>query len=118
MANAGHNPSILLEADGTARVMAFDHGMALGVQPNVPYKDTELILRPGQSLFLYTDGVTEALSATNEIFGVARLINHLEQAPKSDPAVLLRRTLDLVANFQGGRLVDDVTMLALRRADG
>ena len=98
--------------------MAFDHGMALGVQPNVPYKDTELILRPGQSLFLYTDGVTEALSATNEIFGVARLINHLEQSSKTDPAALLRRTLDVVANFQGGRLADDVTMLALRRADG
>ncbi len=70
--NAGHNPPILLRADG-AIVNLVDGGVALGVLPEAHYEERPIAIRPGDVLVMYTDGVSEAPSPTRELFGARRI---------------------------------------------
>jgi len=113
--NGGHSASLIINYDGTSREWASTHGPALGFMEELPYKEETMDLKVGQTLFLYTDGVTEALSPGSELFGLDRL------------AALLKRKHDLkldricseievsLLEFQEGRQFDDITMLALKR---
>ncbi|HEY0385393.1 MAG TPA: GAF domain-containing SpoIIE family protein phosphatase, partial [Pyrinomonadaceae bacterium] len=70
--NAGHNPPLLMDADGTARFIERG-GIPLGMFRDTRYYEYYQAIEPGQMLVLYTDGVTEAMSLTNEEYGRARL---------------------------------------------
>ena len=72
--NAGHNPPVLIHRDGKASLLEPTGDIALGAVPDVPYCEKETVLTPGDSLLLYTDGVTEAMSRSEELFGTARLL--------------------------------------------
>jgi len=113
--NAGHNPAILIEPNIVANEFALKHGMALGVTPKVRYEETEKWLAPGQILFLYTDGVTEALSPRKELFGTERLIKKLSAGHGLSLAQLLNNIDKSLEEFQQGNQFDDITMLALKR---
>jgi sigma-B regulation protein RsbU (phosphoserine phosphatase) len=115
LANAGHTPPIRIEPDGTPRSIEARHGMALGIQPGLSFDETEGRLALGQALFLYTDGVTEALSPTGDLFGVKGLIQGLDDCRGLDLAATLNHVVGEVVKFQEGEQVDDVTMLALKR---
>ncbi|MGD9132483.1 MAG: SpoIIE family protein phosphatase, partial [Desulfobacterales bacterium] len=71
--NGGHSASLVIDRDGTSREWATTHGPALGFMEELPYKEETMDLKVGQTLFLYTDGVTEAVSPGNELFGLDRL---------------------------------------------
>jgi serine phosphatase RsbU (regulator of sigma subunit) len=114
-ANAGHNYPILLRPDRSS-VELTDGGLLLGAFPNVQYHDGTLELRPGEMLFMYTDGVTEATNGGDEDFGEARLHDFLQRAQKRELRDVVRGVLDEVRTFTRGiDPADDVTMLLVRR---
>lgn len=116
-ANGGHNRPYLISAGGTpVQVPAVD-GVALGVMSQVDYQLGSLQLADGDTLFLYSDGVTEALDVANELYGETRLESVLAELSQSTVSATLwnERILDEVENFAQGRTqADDITMLTVR----
>lgn len=113
--NGGHSASLIIDRDGTSREWATTHGPALGFMEELPYKEETMDLKVGQTLFLYTDGVTEAMSPGNELFGLDRLQELLKR--KHD-FKLDRLCYDIeisLSEFQEDQQFDDITMLALKR---
>ncbi len=115
-ANAGHNPPIvkqhnLIELQELART-----SMALGLFDDIKIEERKLLINPGDWIFFYTDGVTEAFSAQEEMFGKERLINILEAGNFISPRLLLDKVEGSVIEFiHGMDLSDDVTLAALYR---
>jgi sigma-B regulation protein RsbU (phosphoserine phosphatase) len=116
--NAGHNPALLVRDGGTVEDLAAT-GPPLGLLATASYRDRELVLAPGASVVLYTDGITEAANAAGEELGRDRLA--LASAPLGQGELALTELADAVermlAEFVGGEpFADDRTLLALRRA--
>ncbi len=113
-ANAGHNPPVLLPS---AQYMTAKSGPVLAFMDGIEYKQLSFKLAPGDSLFLYTDGVTEATDAKNELFGEERLLTALKAAQTTDasPAKITAVLRMVVTAFvEGMPQADDITMLAIR----
>ena len=115
-ANAGHPPPLLVRADGSVAPLESARNMVLGLLPEAEYELFTLSLEPGEALFMYTDGVTEAMDASEEDFGEGRLSSLLSAAVGSDAQGLNARVVEAVREFACGELqYDDVTCVALRR---
>jgi phosphoserine phosphatase RsbU/P len=115
--NAGHNPPLLLRAEGGHETLDAG-GLLLGVLADAPYEEGTVTLGPGDLLTLYTDGVTEAWSATDpdDEFGEERLLSVLQtHRPEGAEAVLREVRSALGAHTGGGPLDDDLTILVLSR---
>jgi serine phosphatase RsbU (regulator of sigma subunit)/anti-sigma regulatory factor (Ser/Thr protein kinase) len=110
-ANAGHNLPIARTAGGTVELRAT--GMPLGLLPDMEYEEVEAVLAPGESLLLYSDGITEAHGAGREMFGTDRLAEHVTGAG----ADLIDGVLTSLERFTGGgwEQEDDITIVTLRR---
>jgi serine phosphatase RsbU (regulator of sigma subunit) len=112
--NAGHNPPYLLRADGLERLGATD--IALGVLPGAVFQQAGAQLAPGQRLFLYTDGVSEAFDARECEYGEPRLQALLEGHHHLPAAELLEKVqADVLAHCGSVRPHDDMTLLVLAR---
>lgn len=113
--NAGHNPPYLLRKDGGfARLAA--NGMALGVLGDAPFGAGEIALEPGDRLFLYTDGVTEAFNAYDQEYGEERLQAFLEKNRGLADQALIEAIKDDVLGFCGPvRPRDDMTLMVVAR---
>lgn len=113
-ANAGHNPPLLLR-DGSWEWVNDVSGMPLGLFDGIPYDSHTRQLEPGDMLYLYTDGVTEAMNARDELFGEERLLATLESYADMNPrsvGVGVRRALtDFTLDAEQS---DDITMLILK----
>jgi len=113
--NGGHNPPRLVRGDARVEMLPTTGNVVLGVFPGHDYVDREVKLAPGDSLFLYTDGITEAQNGTNEEFGEERLDGQLEalnQAPVRD---VVNGVVDAVHRFvKDTPQSDDITCIALR----
>lgn len=117
-ANAGHNPPIVRSADGTIRWLDEATGIALAVADGLDYESAAITLAPGDSLFLYTDGVTEAMDDKGALFGEARLAETIRETAAS-VSELVHHTIDAVNLFAAGEpQADDITVLAVRRGEG
>ena len=115
--DAGHNPPFLREPNGAFRETAPLTCLLLGVVDDAEFESATLDLAPGAALVLFTDGVTEATSATSsEQFGVRRALETLDAAPQNTPADRLVAALfDAVETFaDGAERSDDVTALVFR----
>ncbi len=113
-ANGGHNPPYVVRRDGRVEALAGDHGMALGVVDGLDYVVGSILLSPGDLLFLYTDGVTEAVSPATELFGEGRLEQVLHGCAGADMAETVQRVVRAVDDFAAARpQADDITCLAL-----
>ena len=116
-ASAGHNPPLLIHADGTAEQL-HARGIALGVVPNVRLEETQVTLHPGDLLVAYTDGVTEALRSDQTEFGVVGLqstLSNLRHLPAED---ITRGVLTAIDNFVVGEpQFDDITMVVLKHLE-
>jgi serine phosphatase RsbU (regulator of sigma subunit) len=113
--NAGHNPGLLVRADGTAQRLEAN-GMPLGLFPVLEYERVEIVLGPGDLLLLYTDGITEAANPKNEEFGLQRLeavVRRHAQEPLVALAVAIETAVEVFAD--GTPFGDDRTMVLLRR---
>lgn len=78
-ANGGHNPPVVLRRSDGARFLDVSSGMVIGVRKDFPYTSERILLRPGDALFMYTDGVTEATNGRLELFSEERLVRQLEK---------------------------------------
>jgi sigma-B regulation protein RsbU (phosphoserine phosphatase) len=114
-ANGGHSPPYRIASDGQVTGLAPTGGMALGVMPGSAYAEKAVALGPGEGLFLYTDGVTEALDRQSNEFGDARLVDALRQSGGSGARAILERVTAAAGRFVGDAAQsDDMTCLALR----
>jgi sigma-B regulation protein RsbU (phosphoserine phosphatase) len=114
--NAGHNPPMIKRRGGRYEPLRLQAGFVLGAMEDVSYKQDELTFGPGDSIFLYTDGVTEALNDGQEQFSAARLLETLNSADSEglDMAGLLSRVKEALDEFTAGaEQADDITMLGL-----
>ena len=108
--SAGHNPPLVRPAGGTAEWLDSKRCPALAAFPGARYTGEKTQLRPGDTLFVYTDGVTEAMDPAGELFGNGRLISALNQA--SEPLIpAVENTLKQF--IAGAAQTDDLTMLTL-----
>ncbi len=111
--NAGHNPPILAGGGGLRRLET--GGLILGLFPNATYEEETLQLEDGDTLVIFSDGVTEALNAAGEEFGEEQLLACIEAHRGSPPEILLDKILTAVRTFAAGAVQnDDVTTLVLR----
>lgn len=114
-ANAGHEHPIVCRADGTVEVIKTKHGLVLGGMDGFRYRDETVRMAPGDTLFLYTDGITEAHSPAQEMYGMERLTHTLAGKQALAPQAILAAVQQDVAVFVGSApQFDDATMLALR----
>lgn len=113
--NAGHNPPLVKHADGTFEYLKSRAGFVLAGMEGIRYRKNELELAPGDTIYLYTDGVTEATNVNNELYGEDRLHSILEQYRNTAPDVICEKVKADVDLFVGeAPQFDDITMLVLR----
>jgi len=113
-ANAGHNPPLVKHADGTFTYLKSRAGFVLAGMEGIRYRKNELQLAPGDVIYLYTDGVTEATDLSNELYGEDRLLAVLDQHAASDPQTICDAVKADVDAFAGeAEQFDDITMLCL-----
>ena len=113
-ANAGHEYPALMEPDGRFEIYRDKHGLVVGAMEGIKYTEYELQLRPGSRLFVYTDGVPEAMDAENELFGLERMTRALNKARDGSPEEILARVRrDMDRFVKDAEQFDDVTMLCL-----
>ncbi|MBV9152742.1 MAG: SpoIIE family protein phosphatase [Alphaproteobacteria bacterium] len=111
--NAGHNPPYLLRAGGARETLPAT-GIPFGIDPDRPYRTGDAVLAPGDALFLFSDGITEATNPSSEIFGEERLEKVLDTTRGRDAAALVADVLAATAEFAAGaEQSDDITCLAL-----
>jgi len=112
-ANAGHNPPVILESSGL-RFLAMKAELMLGPVSATQYHTAQLRLHPGDTIFLYTDGVTEAKDPRERLYGEQALREALSKVASQDPATIIHSIRDdLRRHAAGAPQSDDVTMLAL-----
>ena len=111
-ANAGHNPPILLHADGSHERLQAGGGV-LGVFPRHKFASGAAQLAPGDRLILYTDGVTEACDVAGEEFGEVRLLRLLQEHRTAAASALQAKILAVAGEFSRGHWHDDATLLVL-----
>jgi phosphoserine phosphatase RsbU/P len=117
--NAGHNPPYRLRKDGGVEVVAAHAGLVLGVREDHAYRTESLRLTPGDGVYVYTDGVSEALNGEGEAFSEARLEAALARAPGRDVARVVGDSLSALDEFVGSApQFDDITVLAIRYLAG
>lgn len=119
--NAGHNPPLIKHKNEEYTFIQTKKGFVLGGMKNIRYNTTQSVLKPGDRLFMYTDGITEAANTSDELFGNQRLIDFLNSKNVIDqpPQKLLtsvKKEIDLfTANAEQ---TDDITMLAVEYKGG
>ena len=117
-ASGGHDAPLLVRADGSSELLPLTDGIALGIIPDLEYKQKSITLSPGETLVLYTDGVTEAMNASGEQFGVKRLQSVFEAGPPGDSNDAAHMIFEAVQTFvDGAAQSDDITCLTLRRSE-
>jgi sigma-B regulation protein RsbU (phosphoserine phosphatase) len=114
--NAGHWPAIVVGKGGVLRIEST--GLPLGMFCETEFSSTRVQLEAGDTLFLYTDGLSEARNAIDE-YGVDRVMRLVRQQATRRPADLIAACLDDLHTFAAASpLSDDLTLLAIRRSSG
>ena len=113
--NAGHNPPLVKKHNGNYEFIKTKPCVVLAWMENIEYTEEEIILEPGDTIFLYTDGVTEAMNTNKDLFTDSRLLKALNKHKNYSPEKLLSAIKLEVNNFaDGAEQADDIAMLALR----
>jgi sigma-B regulation protein RsbU (phosphoserine phosphatase) len=113
--NAGHNPPLLLHADGTSELLA-QGSFPLGIFEDTRFSESIVEFRPGDTLVMYTDGVIEASNASDEQFGLTRL-EEVVRAAEAKPSIEIVRAItnavhDYSIDMDGPE--DDLTALVIK----
>ena len=111
-ANAGHEYPAIKRAGGRFELYKDKHGLVIGALEGSKYQEYELQLHPGDEIFVYTDGVPEAIDRDEKAFGTARMLEALNRGPDADPQALLQQVHDAMDDFVfDAEPFDDITML-------
>ncbi len=110
--NAGHNPPMIIRGSGEVEVL-WGGGIPLGVVESWDYPEQSVSLQPGDKIFLYTDGVTEARNLSGELFGEDRLMELLARNPSHGPEQIKNSVLEAVEDFSQGAYGDDLALLCI-----
>lgn len=114
-AMAGHERPILRSADGRVSRLA-ESGIVLGFNAQASYSETDVPIEPGDTLLLFSDGVTEAMAEDGSLFGEERFLSVVESAVEASARDLIAAIIGAVSDHAGGReQSDDLTLVALRR---
>ena len=114
--NAGHNPPHLLRANGTIEELPMARNMIVGAFDNIEYKEDTLQLEHGDTLVMFTDGVTEAMNGAEQEFGVERLDRILSGLAGKGSQQIVEAVKAGVSDFvDDAEQSDDITMLVLKR---
>ena len=112
-ANGGHNSPLVVHGDGTSTLLPLTDGVALGVAPDLEYRQNTVTLSLGDTVIFYTDGVTEAMNGAGEQFGLDPLCERFEANPPHDPEKATAEVFEAVNAFAGDTpQSDDITCLA------
>ena len=111
IAAAGHQLPLLLDGDGARQVGV--EGSIVGMLPTVDVTDSTVVLRPGQSLVLYTDGMSEARQG-GVFFGDDRVADLASRLAAFDAEVIVSGLVEAAVSFQGGDARDDIAVLVLK----
>ncbi|HOI94723.1 MAG TPA: SpoIIE family protein phosphatase [Syntrophobacter fumaroxidans] len=113
--NGGHVPPVLLREGGEPAWVEIPPGVFLGTFDDARYKTGTLTLIPGDTILVYTDGVSEAMDARRELYTGARLMTTLRSVSDGSPGTVVREVLESVRDYSSGEpQADDITILAVR----
>lgn len=113
--NAGHDAPIILAPDGSAVPLEVDSNVAAGIIPDYTFGQQEATLAPGSTLFLFTDGLTEAENPRQELFGMDRAFEAARAAAGHSPSAFIGQVAASVQAFvDGADQSDDLTMMAIQ----
>ena len=113
-ANAGHEYPAIRRAGGKYELFKDRHGFVLAGMEGTRYREYEIQMEKGDSIFVYTDGVAEATNAENELFGTDRMLDALNQDPDASCEVLLKTVRKEIDGFvKEAPQFDDITMLSM-----
>ena len=114
-ANAGHEYPAICRSGGRFELFKDKHGFVIGELEGMKYKEYEFRMNPGDTLFVYTDGVPEAQSPDAQFFGTDRMLQALNEKPGSDPETIIKTvSAAFYAYMNGAPQFDDATMLCVR----
>ena len=114
-ANAGHNPPLIVKKSGTVEWLPRAKSLVAGAMPGVRYESLNFRLSPGDRLFLYTDGVTEAMNHADDLFSEQRLEKDLVISTDLEIKDVIRAIMDSIDRFaDGAPQSDDITMMMIR----
>ena len=112
--NAGHEYPAIMRAGGSYELLKDDHGLVLAVLKDNPMTEYEIRLNPGDRVFVYTDGVPEAMNEERKQYGTGRMTEQLNRLKDSDQKTILEGVLQDIRNYTGSAdQFDDITMLGL-----
>ena len=110
--NAGHENPAVCRDGGSYELIRYKHDMVVGILPGLTYREHAFQMNPGDKLFVYTDGVPEAVNTANEQFGTGRMLEVLNRNREAGPKELLERMKEEIDAFAGeAPQFDDTTML-------
>ncbi|MBE8221162.1 MAG: SpoIIE family protein phosphatase [Bdellovibrionales bacterium] len=113
--NAGHNPPFIIKNDFKVEELELTDGIPLGISIDKDFLEKTIELKPEETLFIYTDGVTESMNSDNQEFGESRLIKILSEPCKKDIKSLNTKVHQSVKDFAGDTpQSDDLTYLAIK----
>jgi phosphoserine phosphatase RsbU/P len=114
-ANGGHNPPYIVTSDGNITPLAAEPGPIVGALEGITYLCNKSLLQPGDSIFLYTDGVSEAMDKSESFFTTTRLEEGLRCIADKKVREVIREIADRVVAFcSGAEQSDDITLMMIR----
>ncbi len=114
-ANAGHEHPVVRKADGSYELVIYRHSLPVGSMKGIRFRQHEFRMEPGDSFFVYTDGVPEAMNGKQELYGTDRMLAALNREPDAQPEQILANVARDVSGFvDGAEQFDDLTMLCFR----
>ena len=112
-ANAGHEHPVLRRAGGQYELVIYRHSLPIGAMPGYDFREHEFELHPGDSLFVYTDGVAEATDPESRLFGTDRILEALNRDPDASPRDTLSSMMERIDSFAASaEQFDDITMMS------
>ena len=113
--NAGHEHPVIRKHGDEFSLVVYKHSPAVAVMRGLHFKEHEFQMEPGDTIFVYTDGVAEATNSSNELFGTDRMLDALNKDPDAMPKQLLENVKQGIDDFVlGAEQFDDITMLCLK----
>ena len=116
MVNAGHLPPLRRDASGkVTKIGDKESGLPLGVKPDYGYHESQVTLAPGDSVLMFTDGVTEAMNPANDMYGSRRLLDYFAQAPEAIDLVGEQLIADIESFCENCDQRDDICVIGFQR---